>query len=74
MQLISTNLGGNLHVASDTLNRMGLADYAMVMHSTGSNTVVVLRVPDDMAPKVRAYFGNSPEYIPNPHKTIDWSV
>jgi hypothetical protein len=57
MQLISTNLGGNLHVASNTINEMGLADKVLHMQFSGSNTVVVFRVSDEEAPALREYFG-----------------
>lgn len=56
MQLVSTNVGGNLHQASDAINRMGLARYVLTMDFSGAGTVVVFKVPSSLAPKLRAYF------------------
>lgn len=72
MQLISTNLGGNLHVAAINLNRMGLADFVVALDYCGSGTVVVLRVPDSIAPELRAHLGVPPAYVDNPVPEIDW--
>lgn len=65
MQIITTNLGGNLHVAGDTINEMGLAEYLVTMSFTGSATVAVFKVPDEIAPLVREYFKVLPEYRAN---------
>jgi hypothetical protein len=57
MQLVTNNYGGNLHVTASAINANGLADYVLAMDcSTGYNTVVVFRVPDEVASKLRAYF------------------
>lgn len=72
MQLVTTNLGGNLHVAAGTLNHMGLADYVLTMDFSGSSTTVVLRVPDAMAPELRRHLGTLPEYCANPKPELDW--
>lgn len=74
MQLISTNIGGNLHNASNALNKMGLADFVIAMDFSGSSTVVVLRVPSDIAPKIREHLGVLPEYCPNPKPEKIWST
>ncbi len=59
MQLVSTNIGGNLHQAVGYINKMGLADFVFALDSTGHNTVAVFRVPDDLAPKLRRYLGQT---------------
>jgi Na+/H+-translocating membrane pyrophosphatase len=72
MQLISTNLGGNLHDASDTINRMGLAEFVIALDFSGSNTIAVFRVSDEMAPEVRKYFRKIPEAIANKKPERVW--
>jgi len=72
MQLISTNLAGNLHVASDTINQMGLADFVVALDSSGHNTIAVLKVPDDVAPRIRKFLGVLPEYQANPVPKRSW--
>lgn len=73
MQLISTTLGGNLHVASDTINRMGLAEFVIALDClSGNNTVAVFRVSDEMAPEVRKYFRQIPEAIANKKPERVW--
>lgn len=66
MQLVSTNIGGNLHEASNAINKMGLAEYVLTMDFSGSGTIVVFRVSDEQAPKLRAALGTLPEYQGNP--------
>lgn len=72
MQLISSNFPGNLHASSDTVNKMGLAEFVVTMDSTGHNTIVVFKVPDDIAPRVRKFLGVLPEYQANPVPKRSW--
>lgn len=72
MQLVSTNLAGNLHVATGTINAMGLADFVLSLDYSGSGTVAVFRVPDAMAPKLRAHLGVLPDYQGNPKPEREW--
>lgn len=58
-QLVSTNVGGNVHQATDWANKTGLAQYVIQMGHTGHNTLVVLRTPDDVAPKLRKLLGHA---------------
>ncbi|MEL7086849.1 MAG: hypothetical protein AAGL98_00155 [Planctomycetota bacterium] len=73
MQLVSTNLSGNLHIAADTINKMGLADFVLTMDFSGSATVVVFRVPDSIAPELRRHIGVLEEYAANPKPEIEWA-
>lgn len=75
MQLVSTNLSGNLHQATSTINAMGLAEFVLAMDCPhgGSNTVVVFRVSDDMGPELRKYFRVLPEYVANPKPDRSWT-
>lgn len=66
MQLVSANIGGNLHSAVNYVNEIGLADSVICMDYSGGSTIVVFRVDDKVAPKVRAFFGTLPEYRANP--------
>jgi hypothetical protein len=54
-QLISTNLGGNIHDACILLNRIALAEYVISLDFSGSATVAVLKVPAKLAPPIREY-------------------
>jgi hypothetical protein len=49
MKLISENFGGNTHDTVATINRWKMAKYVLQIDTTssGMNTVVVFRVPDD---------------------------
>ena len=73
MQLVTINLGGNLHTACSTINKMGLADFVLALDYSGGGTVAVFRVPDDVAPRLRQHLGTLPEYQDNPTPEIDWS-
>lgn len=64
-QLVTTNVGGNLHAASRYINRCGLAEFVLNIDYSGSGTVIVLRVPYKKAPIIRAFFGDMPECCPN---------
>lgn len=70
MQLVTTNFAGNLHVSAGTINEMGLADYVLAMESTGYNTIVVFRVPDNDAPHLRKRLGYTPDYWDNPQPKV----
>jgi hypothetical protein len=72
MQLVSTNLAGNLHDATATINAMGLADFVLALSYSGCATIAVFRVPDDVAPKLRKHLGMLPEYVENPEPEIRW--
>ena len=67
-QLISFNSPGNLHAACTDVTRLGWADWAIHFENVGSNTIVVLRVPDDEAPAVRATLGWINTENPKPYK------
>ncbi len=56
-ELVSANMGGNLHTVRDSINKMGLADYVLLMDYSGGSTVVLFRVPKAKAKAVRKYFG-----------------
>jgi 3-phosphoglycerate kinase len=66
MQLVSTSMPGNVHVASQIINEMGLADNVIYFSFGGGATIVVFRVTDEEAPRLRAQFGYLPEHINNP--------
>lgn len=74
MQLISTNLAGNLHVAAGTINRMGLAEFVIAMDFSGSSTIAIFRVPDSIAPELRGHLGTLSAYVDNPEPEIDWAA
>jgi len=47
--LISENCGGNVHSAVSLINKLGLADYVISIHSsTGHNSIIIYRVPESM--------------------------
>jgi len=72
-QLVSRNIAGNLHAATDAINAMGLADYVLHLEgSTGHYTIAVFRVPASMAPALRKHFGTLPEYQANPKPERKW--
>lgn len=72
MQLVSTNIGGNLHEASNTINKMGLAEFVLKMDFVTNSTIVVFRVSDAMAPELRKFFRISPDFIANPLPKKVW--
>lgn len=72
-QLITHNLAGNLHDATTFINRMGLADYVLQLEgSTGRYVIAVFKVPAEMAPALRKFFGVLPEYQANPKPERKW--
>lgn len=69
MQLVSYNIGGNLPVACDFINRSNLA-HLLQMTPIGDNTLAVFRCSDEDAPRLRELFGYRDEALPNrPHFT-----
>lgn len=72
MQLVSTNIAGNLHQASNWVNGTGLAEYVFLMDYSGSTTLVVFKVPGPMAPKLRKLFHTLPEHQANPRVAVDF--
>lgn len=66
-QLISVNSPGNLHSSCVDMTRLGFADYVIHFEAVGGNTLVVLRVPDEEAPAVRASFGWTNTENPKPY-------
>lgn len=64
MKLHTMNLGGNLHIASRYLNKMGLAQYVVHMESVSNGSViVVLRARDEQVNKWRREQGYIPDSI-----------
>ena len=53
-KLHTENLAGNLHMASNTVNRLGLAKYVIAMEGAGAATVVVFRMPAGLVARLRA--------------------
>jgi len=52
VKLFSTNLGGNLHDATNFVNRMGWATNVVHFHcTTGHNSIIILRFADDYDPE-----------------------
>lgn len=62
--LVSMNFMGNLHQTSTAINSLGLAQYVLCMDcgSSGSSTVVVLRMPRDTAILLSEQGKISPHY------------
>lgn len=46
--LYSMNFGDNTHGAVKRLNELGWADYLVQIHSSGFNSIIVLRLPADV--------------------------
>jgi hypothetical protein len=42
------NFGDNTHGAVKRLNELGWADYLVQIHSSGFNSIIVLRLPADV--------------------------
>lgn len=65
-QLVSTNVPGNIHHATEWINCTGLARYVIHLESSGNNSIAVFKVPADKAPAIRKALGQIPESLANP--------
>jgi hypothetical protein len=47
VKIVTQGVGGNLHDAAEWINRYDLGDYFVNAWSSGFNSIVILKVPDD---------------------------
>lgn len=64
LKLHTENYGGNLHETATWVNKAGLAEYVLVMSSSGYSTQVVFRMPAELVYKLRE---ERPSYVGGPH-------
>lgn len=63
MKIYIEAFGGNLHSASEHINRLGWAEYLVNMTFTGNYTMCIFCMPAQMVKKLRK---DSPHFVGNP--------